>query len=109
MDILQAIDWFYKVGAVFGDDHVVIGGQTYRLDSGTDRSLVRDMYEIADNLERAKRYWAKLGEVPVNEDGEIEEPFMHFIEGTDREEIWGWFEETFKVSVAKDLMYKLTV
>ena len=52
----------------------------------------------------AESYWAQLGNVPVNEDGEIEEQFYDFDEGTDREEIWSWLEETFNISVAKDLM-----
>ena len=28
-----------------------------------------------------------------------------FPAGTDREEIWHWFEETFQISVAEALMY----
>ena len=53
----------------------------------------------------AQFYWDVLGNVPVNEDGEIEEDFYEFSEGTDREEIWHWLEYTFNISVAKDLMY----
>ncbi len=52
----------------------------------------------------AQSYWEQLADVPVNEDGEIEEQFYNFDEGTDREEIWSWLEETFNISVAKDLM-----
>lgn len=35
---------------------------------------------------------------------EIEEEWQEFPIGTHREKIWSWFEETFNVSVAKDLM-----
>lgn len=52
----------------------------------------------------SQKLWELLGNVPVNEDDEIEEPFLHFGIGTDREEIWSWFEETFDLSVAKNLM-----
>lgn len=49
-----------------------------------------------------KLLWQKLGDVPVNDDGELEEKFLHFEEGTDREEIWSWFEETFNISVGAE-------
>ena len=49
----------------------------------------------------AHELWAKLGDVPVNDDGEIEEPFLHFTEGTDREDIWYWFEDFFNISVTE--------
>ena len=35
---------------------------------------------------------------------EIEESWNGFLNGTFREDIWHWFEETFYVSVAEDLM-----
>jgi len=59
--------------------------------------------------EVAKGIWQELGDVPVNEDGEIEEDWntgigKFFFEGTDREDIWHWFEDFFNLSVAKDLM-----
>lgn len=52
----------------------------------------------------AKTLWAMLGNTPVNNDGELEEAFLGFDVGTDRETIWHWFEEVFNLSVAKDLM-----
>lgn len=49
--------------------------------------------------------WAEFGDVPMNPETEcIEEEWYGFEAGTHREEIWHWFEETFNVSVAKDLM-----
>lgn len=60
-------------------------------------------------LEVAKAFWGQLGDALVNEDDEIEEEFSvlntTFDKGTDKFEIWHWFEETFNLSVAKDLMY----
>lgn len=55
-------------------------------------------------LEKAKELWEELGDIPVNDQEEIDEPFLDFEIGTDIYEIWHWFEETFNVSVAKDLM-----
>lgn len=47
----------------------------------------------------AKTLWQQLGNVPVNDDGELEEAFLHFESGTDREDIWSWFEEETQVPV----------
>lgn len=49
--------------------------------------------------------WNALGDIPVNEDGGIEVLYLHFEIGTDREEIWHWFEETFDVQIY-NLMFK---
>lgn len=49
--------------------------------------------------------WSEFGEVPINPETEcIETEWNGFPAGTHREEIWHWFEETFGVSVAEDLM-----
>lgn len=56
-------------------------------------------------MTEAEKLWEKLGNIPVNENGEIEQPFQHFEVGTDREEIWHWFEDTFDISVFEDLMF----
>lgn len=56
-------------------------------------------------LKQARELWELLGDVPVNDNEEIDEPFNGFEKGTDVHEIWHWFEETFNISIAKDLMY----
>ena len=56
-------------------------------------------------LDLVKELWADFGDVPMNpETGCIEDFWGRFIPGDHREEIWHWFEETFHVSVAEDLM-----
>jgi hypothetical protein len=52
---------------------------------------------------QAKELWAKFGDTPINDADEIEAPFLHFEAGTDRFEIWHWFEETFNCSIVDDL------
>lgn len=38
--------------------------------------------------------WDEFADVPMNpETEEMEEPFLHFPAGTNREEIWRWFDE----------------
>lgn len=60
----------------------------------------------ADRADRVKAdlMWMRLGDVCINSEEEIDEPFLHFPVGTELVEIWAWFEETFSLSVAKDLM-----
>lgn len=54
---------------------------------------------------KVEALWEEFGDVPMNPETEcIEEPWNGFPAGTNREEIWHWFEETFSVSV-DDLMY----
>ena len=57
------------------------------------------------NKEMALELWHRFEEVPMNPDTEkIEEDWNGFLHGTFREDIWRWFEGTFGVSVAEDLM-----
>lgn len=75
-----------------------------------------DLGEL-EKLKEALTNWELLGDTPTNEDEEIDEdvtfirsskpePFNEetFVKGTDIYTIWHWFEETYNVSVAKDLM-----
>jgi hypothetical protein len=57
---------------------------------------------------KATKLWDKLGNIPTGDDDCIELPFEHFKAGTHREEIWHWFEATFKVRVY-DLQGKSSV
>jgi hypothetical protein len=52
----------------------------------------------------AKRLWEQFSDIPINDADEIQTPFLQFLLGTDRFLIWHWFEDTYNVSVAKDLM-----
>lgn len=57
-------------------------------------------------LTAARKLWSGFGDIPMNPETEcIEESWLKFPAGTHREEIWHWFEETFGVSVAEDLMF----
>lgn len=50
--------------------------------------------------------WDDFGNVPMNPETEcIEEDWHGFPAGTFREDIWHWFEDTFDICVAKDLMF----
>lgn len=63
-------------------------------------------YIIKVDKETAQRMWRELGDIPIDEDECIEEEFYGFYPGTHREDIWHWFESTFNLNVAEDLMFK---
>lgn len=48
--------------------------------------------------------WRELGDVPVNENMDIQEDFGGFPKGTNAEVIWQWIEEAFDVTV-HELMF----
>lgn len=48
--------------------------------------------------------WDKLGDVPIGDDDEIEEQFEHFSIGTERTEIWQWFEWFFDIQLGGNVL-----
>lgn len=46
--------------------------------------------------------WELFSICPVNDDDKIEMEFLHFPIGTNRFDIWLWFEETFDISVVDE-------
>ncbi len=52
-------------------------------------------------LDDAKKLWSDLGDIPIDENEEIDESFLHFDIGTSVYEIWHWFEEEFNISVGE--------
>jgi hypothetical protein len=66
---------------------------------------VGEHWKIDNPLECAKHLWEILGDIPINDDEEIEEPFLTFEVGTDRGEIWSWFEYYFDLSIYENLMF----
>jgi hypothetical protein len=57
------------------------------------------------NIRLAHAIWEVLGDLPVNENNETDEQFLHFPVGTHREEIWHWLEDHVGIPVT-DMMYK---
>lgn len=48
-----------------------------------------------------EQWWEVLADIPINPDTEqTEEQFLHFPVGTDREEIWHWFDKRHSNGVA---------
>jgi hypothetical protein len=49
--------------------------------------------------------WNEFGDTPINDEDEITEAWQHFEKGTNRFEIWHWFEESMGYSIHQ-LAYK---
>lgn len=66
----------------------------------------REEIDLFIKKELAAALWERFGDVPMDpETEEIEQNWNIFTAGTHREDIWHWFEDTFDVSVAEDLMH----
>jgi hypothetical protein len=48
--------------------------------------------------------WDKLGNVPIDDNDEIEEAFEHFSIGTEKTEIWHWFEWFFNIQLGGNVL-----
>lgn len=74
-------------------------------DAESDFESIVAYIHDTENIEQAKKLWEQFEDVPMNPETEcIESDWKGFPIGTNREEIWHWFEEQFNISVAKDLM-----
>ena len=50
--------------------------------------------------EKLETLWKQLGDIPVDDDGKIQEPFLFFPAETNREEIWKWFDKWYSKGAA---------
>ena len=63
--------------------------------------VIGEPVELIYPAETLERFWAELGDIPVDNDGIIQESFLWWSKGTDREDIWHWFDEKYSGGVAK--------
>lgn len=73
--------------------------------------LTEEEYNLTEKAVRSKKemsaikhLWEAFGDIPIDNNDRILEPFCKFCKGTNRFDVWTWFEEEFNVSVAMDLM-----
>ena len=57
------------------------------------------MPTINPSMQTFEELWSLFGDVAINDDDDIIEPFLDFPIGTDRFEIWHWFEAKFNVTL----------
>ncbi len=55
-------------------------------------------------IDELKKLWDEFSEVPVDNNDGIERKFHTFKKGTDRMEIWKWFDEQCPNGLVKDLL-----
>jgi len=80
------------------DNNTVIGERT--------RSDLNKIETLRDRDKVLEELWAQLEDVPVNPETEcIEEQFLFWAPGTNREEIWRWFDQRYSNGVAHLLYY----
>jgi hypothetical protein len=46
------------------------------------------------SMETLNKLWKEFAEVTIDAEGFIEEQFQHWPAGTEREQVWNWFEES---------------
>ena len=71
-----------------------------------DRGLRAKMNPIDDYCS-LETFWNELGDIPVDDDGIIQESFLWWPKGTDREDIWHWFDEKYPGGVVTLLGSKM--
>lgn len=58
------------------------------------------------SLEELRKLWNEFSDVPVDNNDMIEREFMGFPAGTDRFEVWSWFDDRCPNGIMKDLYGK---
>lgn len=53
------------------------------------------------NSQEVEKLWQFFGEIPIDDEDAILEEFLGFSEGTDRIEIWHWFDENYPEGVTE--------
>ena len=51
--------------------------------------------------EDLENLWEIFGDIPINDDDQIEEDFLGFEKGTNRFDVWHWFDERYPGGVIK--------
>ncbi|MDF9399170.1 hypothetical protein [Vibrio sp. 1180_3] len=87
--------WFLRIGDDFFE---VIADDSQPLTLVVDKVLAYQESETA-KLSMARQLWKDLGNTHVNDNDEILSKWQGFQAGTNRFEIWQWFESHFGVSI----------
>ena len=67
-------------------------------------SLVVGQMNTQLSFEELEKLWNEFEDVPIDKDECIDEDFHDWCKGTDRYEIWHWFDDRLPNGLAKDLM-----
>lgn len=62
---------------------------------------VTAMATLAHRDYELEQLWAQFGDIPMDDGTEcLEEPFLHFPAGTEREDVWHWFDSRHSKGIA---------
>ena len=96
--ICNTLDEFRKSGETFEDEYAYY-------EAYLNEQRAKAIPTLKERDKRLERLWAEFGDVPMNpETEEIEAQFLCFPAGTNREEVWEWFDERYSRGVAKLLL-----
>lgn len=104
MSDVNQIDLHFVADGDFRLDELVVTGE-----NAGSYVLVRvEPFEDEDHVkmtpEKLKKWWDEFSEMPVDNDDRIERAFHIFEKGTDRMEIWKWFDEQCPNGLVNDLL-----
>lgn len=104
MSDVNQIDLHFVADGDFRLDELVVTGE-----NAGSYVLVRvEPFEDEDRVkmtpEKLKKWWDEFSEMPVDNDDRIERAFHIFEKGTDRMEIWKWFDEQCPHGLVNDLL-----
>ncbi len=104
MSDVNQIDLHFVADGDFRLDELVVTGE-----NAGSYVLVRvEPFEDEDRVkmtpEKLKEWWDEFSEVAVDNDDQIERAFHIFEKGTDRMEIWKWFDEQCPNGLVNDLL-----
>ena len=110
--LASTVDWIADdekfMEAEYDIIHNYCRKQKYQMDKSDMESIIARGIEDSYNTWKQayiEEIWFEFGDIAMNPETEcIEESWNGFPAGTHREEIWHWFEETFNLCVAEDLM-----
>ena len=52
-----------------------------------------NIFQMNYSKQKLQELWEQFADVPINNNDEIDEDFNNWKKGTDRFEIWHWFDE----------------
>ena len=104
MSDVNQIDLHFVADGDFRLDELVVTGE-----NAGSYVLVRvEPFEDEDRVkmtpEKLNEWWDEFSEMPVDNDDRIERAFHIFEKGTDRMEIWKWFDEQCPNGLVNDLL-----
>lgn len=85
--IYDTLEEFRKEGEPFDDEYAYY-------EDFLNEELAKAIVPLEERDKQLEQLWDEFADIPMNPETEkMEEPFLHFPAGTDREEIWHWFDE----------------